>query len=160
MFKVILPFFALSCVRAHFWIVQDYAHAADAETYNVPSIALGPNNFDCNDYQQFTWRSVSFTGLGPWWETMYVAPGICGNTTGIDVYLEWDYNAAEPYWDVFAHNGDGTNLGSCWITGSEDLTCAPGAKTCKYAGGTDTGASHFASKQYVCYTALCAPETN
>lgn len=84
---------------------------------------------------------------------MYVAPGLCGNTTGIDMYLEWDFSAAEPYWSVFAHDGNGQNLGSCWVTGSDDLTCT-GTK-CAYAGGTDTGVCHAASKSYVCYTALC-----
>jgi hypothetical protein len=158
MFKAFSLLAAISWVRADFWIVQDYTHAPDGETYNPPSVALGPNNFNCDDYEDATWPSVSFTGLGPWWETMQVAPGLCGNGTGIDMYLDWDWSAGEPYWDVYAHGGDGQNLGSCWLTGSDKLTCGQ-EKTCAYAGGAATGACHLASKQYICYTALCGGES-
>ena len=156
MFEAFLLLAAISCVRADFWIVQDYSHAPDGETYNPPSVAIGPDDFTCSAYISGIgrWPTVSYTGLGPWWETSNVEPGLCGNTTGIDMYLDWDDNAAEPFWDVYEHGGDGKNLGSCWIRGDGELTCGDQAK-CTYSGGAATGVCHIATTQWYCYSALC-----
>lgn len=132
--------------------MQDYSQFnSDSPIY----VAIGADDFTCSNYEngEGSWPSVSFMGIGPWWLTINMAPGLCGNTTGIDTYSDWDFAAAKPFWNVFEHGGDGTSLGSCWDRSDFGLNCA--VQSCPVGASPDTGLCELAAQHYYCYTALC-----
>jgi len=155
MFKAILILSAIACVRADFWIVQDNSRPASTGENNPWNVAVGANDYNCDKYvpglKQGQWPSLWFTGLGPDWETMHVWPGLCGNTTGIDMYLVFGSNS----WDAYTHGAPVAEfVGTCWTSTGNNLNCASD-QDCKVAGGTDTGACEIAQSNYYCSVDIC-----
>ena len=128
--------------------MQDYSRAPNGETYNPPTVAIGPDDFTCSAYISGigTWPTVSYTGAAPWYEQLALNRA----------FLERQpvANAAEPFWDIYEHGRDGQVLGSCWIRGSGQLTCGDEAK-CTYTGGAGTGVCCNDAMVWYCYSALC-----